>query len=275
MSMTPASAKAAVIAHPDMPVPAVASGALAAVLGGAAQWWRVMGATGSGWWLGRGDTALVVTTERTAALPNAVIVPGLRPGIEGRVWVGHGAISGSELGWRVVRWWDPRPSPIPTDPLTLLRRTATARQSPHGDEPAAEVVDTCDAGGVVRAAQRLLGKGPGLTPYGDDLLSGFVSGWRYAASCLGEPQRCAPLDEARPHVLAAARERTTLLSSTLLRHAWCGEVARPVAALLRSLAGRGDPAMALRATTAIGHSSGRALAIGVLAGVAVACEVGG
>ncbi len=272
MSTTPASLGVEAGAQSDVRTPAVASLALTALLHGAPQPWRVMGATSSGSWLVRGDTALVVTTERSAALPNAVIVSEPLPAIGGGVRVGQGAVAPSEWGWRIARWWDPRPTPLPTDRATLLSGVASARQWLGGGF-VPELGEACDAGGVMRAAQAVLGRGRGLTPYGDDLLGGFVCGWRYAAWCLGEPQTCAPLDEVRHQVLIAARERTTVLSLTLLRHAWCGEVARPVAALLRSLAGRSDVAAAVWATTAIGHSSGRAMATGVLGGVAMACEV--
>jgi hypothetical protein len=64
-----------------------------------------------------------------------------------------------------------------------------------------------------------------------------------------------------------------LLSFALMRHAFDGEVAAPLGALLRALTGRGELATALAATEAIGHRSGPALVRGAVAGVAAGCGV--
>jgi len=73
-----------------------------------------------------------------------------------------------------------------------------------------------------------------------------------------------------PGICSLARERTTTLSATLLRHAGRGETDDASAGLLRALCGQGDPAPALDALLALGHTSGTGLATGLLAGAAAA-----
>lgn len=92
---------------------------------------------------------------------------------------------------------------------------------------------------------RLAGRGPGLTPAGDDILCGYVAGLflfhgrREEASAIA--QRAAGL--------------TTRLSATLLRHAAVGELPEPAHAYLAE----GDTGP----LAAFGHSSGRCLLLGL------------
>jgi hypothetical protein len=97
----------------------------------------------------------------------------------------------------------------------------------------------------------LLGRGPGLTPQGDDVLIGYLAGLNLFESHNEELQ--APL---------TGSATTTSLSTTLLLHAGLGELPEPAHALLES--GDPDPLMGF------GHSSGRAL----LLGLALACPAG-
>ncbi len=94
----------------------------------------------------------------------------------------------------------------------------------------------------------LAGRGPGLTPAGDDILIGYVA----ALGLLhGDWPRARMIAERAAH-------RTTSLSATLLRHAARGELPEPAHAFLEL----GDPAP-LRA---FGHSSGRCLILGLSLG---------
>ncbi len=102
----------------------------------------------------------------------------------------------------------------------------------------------------------LLGLGPGLTPAGDDVLAGALVTLVAAA----DPRAVA----LRAGVRAAAPQRTTAVSAALLRHAGRGECGPELADLLRALAGAADPVVALGRLCAVGHSSGAALAWGVL-----------
>jgi Protein of unknown function (DUF2877) len=98
----------------------------------------------------------------------------------------------------------------------------------------------------------LVGRGDGLTPWGDDVLCGWLAAHRAAGV-------------ATPAVDVAVRRalpRTTTLSATLLECALEGEVADLAADYLRAL-GTPDGATARRALAALGHSSGEGLAHGI------------
>ena len=99
--------------------------------------------------------------------------------------------------------------------------------------------------------QRLVGAGEGLTPYGDDVLCG----WLATSRALGVPT---------PEVDASVRAllpRTTALSATLLRCALAGEALPQLGAFLTAL---GTPDEAARAADlrAVGHTSGAGLLAG-------------
>jgi len=117
-------------------------------------------------------------------------------------------------------------------------------------------------GGGERSVPSLLGRGPGLTPLGDDVLAGML----VTLTALGHPEAMT----LRAVVLAGLG-RTTFVSAALLRHAADGECVPQVAGLLGALGG--DPAavpVAAAALLAVGHSSGAGLAHGVLAGLRLA-----
>lgn len=110
------------------------------------------------------------------------------------------------------------------------------------------------------AVAGLLGRGPGLTPSGDDVLAGYL----FAAQAFG-----LEIKLVQAAVAARAPQATTALSAQLLRHALAGEAVGEVVELTDSLT---EPAAAakdrLAAVTAallrVGHTSGAALAWGVL-----------
>ena len=100
-------------------------------------------------------------------------------------------------------------------------------------------------------AADLLGRGEGLTPLGDDVLAGWLALHRAAGVATPE------VDE----VVGTARERTTLLSATLLDCATHGEVLPEYAAWLRSLGTADEPAR-VRGLHAVGSTSGAGLHLG-------------
>jgi hypothetical protein len=133
------------------------------------------------------------------------------------------------------------------------------------------------------AVARLLGRGPGLTPTGDDVLAGAL----VCLNALGAPAATV-LGQA---VLAAAPSATTTVSAALLRHAARGECVPQLADLLdavgadsvRAVGGAGphgrvggtDPAAgALPRTTgallAVGNCSGAGLLHGVIVALGIA-----
>jgi hypothetical protein len=118
----------------------------------------------------------------------------------------------------------------------------------------------CGAGAVTVAA-RLLGSGPGLTPSGDDVLAGFLAG----ATAFG-----LEAAELRAAIAVLAPVRTTALSAALLWHAARGECIDELAALVTVLTspernGQQAAGPALRRLLSVGHTSGAALAAGLVA----------
>jgi len=175
-------------------------------------------------------------------LPCAVLL-GARPVARplAGVQVGDDASTGpvglqvGPLTVRLARWWAP---------------AAPRGATPLGPAPARP--------GMTAAVLDLLGRGPGLTPAGDDLLAGLLVG------LAGRPDLRDPLAAA---VLGAAPRRTTWLSAEMLVHAAHGRAAPAVVAVADALAGYGDDDAlphALPALLAVGHTSGAALARGLL-----------
>jgi hypothetical protein len=94
----------------------------------------------------------------------------------------------------------------------------------------------------------LVGAGDGLTPYGDDVLCGWLAIHRAAGVATAE------VDAA----VRALAPTTTLLSATLLDCAMHGEVIPEFAAWVAALGTPEEPDRAAR-LAAVGHTSGRGL----------------
>lgn len=97
----------------------------------------------------------------------------------------------------------------------------------------------------------LVGAGEGLTPYGDDVVCGWLAAHRSAG---------LPTPEADAQVRALLH-RTTTLSATLVECALHGEALPELGAWLRARGTDAEPA-ARHALTAVGHTSGRGLLAG-------------
>ncbi len=98
---------------------------------------------------------------------------------------------------------------------------------------------------------RLVGRGGGLTPFGDDVLCGWLAVHRAAGIAAAEVEAAV-----RAHLAA-----TTLLSATLLDCALHGEVIPEFAAYVAAL---GSPSQSAAAATlaAVGHTSGAGMLYG-------------
>jgi hypothetical protein len=164
--------------------------------------------------------------------------------------------------------------PIETDIATVLRSLDTLASVAHESELRGLTAALCsgDPDRVFDSAVAMLGAGAGLTPEGDDRLVGAFAAFRHVAASLGCAERNQVLDEVAGRLDQTARLSTTRLSAALLRHALDGEVATPVARLLRAITGWGDLDAAVVDCLAIGSSSGVALVEGVLCGAGAACE---
>jgi hypothetical protein len=139
--------------------------------------------------------------------------------------------------WHINRWWQP-PRPLGLVPPVVLPSV------PGIDVP--EALDPFS----------LLGAGEGLTPSGDDVLAGAL----VAASATDHPR----LDEWRSATRAALASRsTTAVSRGLLTHALDGWAVPELAEFVVAVCS-GDAGRATTRLIAVGHSSGAALAAGVL-----------
>lgn len=110
------------------------------------------------------------------------------------------------------------------------------------------------AGGPLTAAHldRLLGRGPGLTPLGDDVLAG----WLTACAALGRP------DEQLADAVRRRPGATTLLSATLLDCAARGEALPQLADWLADPTdSTADALLAVGATSGAGLMTGAGLAL--------------
>lgn len=192
-----------------------------------------------------------------------------------KAYLGEGRITVGPLTVRASGWWDPRPRLPSGQPALLpegmreLRAAVSERlHSPVRDVP----VELCGQLGALRAAvrrndltaalragQRMIGLGPGLTPAGDDLLCGVLAG----LTLLGHPQAT----RLGAGILALAPGRTTDLSLALIRHATLGQVNSELGAVIQALAGTGRLHGALERLFAVGHTSGIALGLGLSAAV--------
>ena len=170
--------------------------------------------------------------------------------------VGHGLLRAGPLAVRVVRWWSP-PSVRPA-----VDRTRRADQADlPGPGARLRVLE-----GLLRDVRPpvdpdldphdLLGRGPGLTPAGDDVLAGWLLAVHHDADLRATPAS----------VLARAATRTSALSAALLREAVAGRGVPAAVALADALGGHGDVAPPLERLLRVGHTSGAALALGLLRG---------
>lgn len=120
-----------------------------------------------------------------------------------------------------------------------------------GSDPLYVAVERRDPELAARAASALIGRGPGLTPEGDDLVAATAA--VVAAGAWPAPERDAWLKALLPPDL---RRRTTALSATLLELAVTGAAIEPLHGLF------GDHwRAALARLRKLGHSTGRAYAV--------------
>ncbi len=225
-----------------------------------------------------GGSVLALVTRDGLRLPSALVVaaaagelPVARHSAGAHADVLDGALRLDGVRYRPVRTWTPRQATegalLPGAVDGLAGRLPP---SPHAGEVAVRLAAGAAAlaaalrtgTGLERAADLLLGLGPGLTPAGDDLLAGVLL-------------THAHLGTGLPSLAAHLRERadaTTALSADLLRHAGAGRGAPPVLGLLDALVGARPVGPALTALLEVGSSSGHDTATGVLTAARVLQE---
>ncbi len=125
-----------------------------------------------------------------------------------------------------------------------------------------------DPEGVSSASRQLLGLGPGLTPSGDDVLSGVMAAAAYCA--LAHCDLLHPVARVTAAISSEVPGRTTLFSEGLLRDAAEGEVVSPAGEFMRSLLCQEDTTILVNFASRLmemGHTSGVDMLEGILAGV--------
>jgi hypothetical protein len=117
------------------------------------------------------------------------------------------------------------------------------------------------------AVDGLIGRGPGLTPSGDDLIVGFLAGlW----STTGDHPARRGFRDALCAAVAAAAVAAGDISRVYLTHATQGRFAEPLTTLARRIAEGADLGVVEFATTAalrVGHTSGADGVSGLLLGL--------
>jgi hypothetical protein len=195
-----------------------------------------------------GRRGRVVGVGRETAYVDAdgfiVVLSTGRPVLPNGAQVGRLPSVGEEFTVPAGEVWDP----------TL--RIVAAELVADGPEELIEAVRTRDPDRARVAGARLIGRGGGLTPEGDDLVAGV-------AAVVASSDWPGALREAWLGALVGAdlRSRTTALSATLLELAVAGMGPEPLQALLAGDVSAHDRLVAL------GHSTGRAIARGAAAGL--------
>jgi len=165
--------------------------------------------------------------------------------------------------------WAPSPEPMEIPSIPEKLRGKFDRAWRH-NQPAQAFLAWLAGGAqgpATRAANALIGLGPGLTPAGDD----FVGGALIALRASG---RAALANRVSAWALALAEEGTGKISRAHLRCAAEGEGHEALHELLSALQkGKQDIDHALAALARIGHSSGLDAAAGALLSLAATWHV--
>lgn len=256
-------------------MPGVASTAIRDALSEPQTPGTVLGTASHAVWLLVDGDVIVASTRDATRLPNGVEVAAdaiadtfrtVRHGAA--VTVGLGQVLFEDLTIDVVRWWDPRPVLRSTSDVRLSEAIADlpTTVSEIDSEPLSAALSTGSHQAILAASISLIGRGPGLTPEGDDYVAGALSATRMLGEAMRREDTAVMLDSIADPLMLHASTRTTTFSAALIRHALDGRVAAPAGALLRALTGRGDVASSHRNLTRVGHTSGPALAAGMVLG---------
>jgi hypothetical protein len=230
----------------------------------------------------RGTAVVGILTSDAARLPLGCILPRPSNGrplvslpLGAPAEVGAGRIVVGDLVVSAAAWWDPHPRLPRPRPALLPEGVRQLRTALYGEGvphsafilpgmptgpggPLAALrgaVRRSDLEAALRTAGRLIGLGPGLTPAGDDVMSGTMAG----LVLLGHPAA----ERFAAGVLSLAAGRTTELSRALLRHAAAGQVSGEYSAVLQGMVGERPLGPAIAGLLATGSTSGRALALGL------------
>ncbi len=248
-------------------VPVAAPTTLTGLLSGPARTATVRGVFPTAVYLDTSEEVVALVSSDALRLPCALLLgtPSSHRPFAAVRWgdvatLGAGEVVVGDLRFLVRRWWRPTlAQSLPPGPQLAARADALEGLLPL--PPADLPADRQDW----RPAA-LVGLGPGLTPAGDDVLAAMLLTLSAVPGSTGAVDALAR--ETAP-LLAG----TTALSATLLRHATAGRGIPEVTSLVDALAGCGDLACSTARLLAVGHSSGAALAHGVLAAARLADDL--
>lgn len=206
--------------------------------------------------LGPSQTVFAVLGPQSWAGPLHLIsaeLPDL-PDRHDEVTVSHGVLKAGRTRIRVdadQRWAPRLPERLSADAAAW--RGMTDPVDPDLAPVWEAVTGDVRRGDLVSAARRLQGRGPGLTPSGDDVLAGML------LVCAMDPASRGALGRL------ARSARTTALSRAYLRWAAEGQSIQPAHALLDAAAASDRAGMrrAARSLAAVGATSGQALVAGL------------
>lgn len=123
---------------------------------------------------------------------------------------------------------------------------------------------TADLGALESDAPGLIGRGPGLTPSGDDILAAAL----FTHAALGTPGT----NPVGARIAESSRGRTTAVSTLSLRAAAQGRAVDPLRTALTSLVTGSRSRSALIEVLSLGHSSGADLVRGMRDALAAATQ---
>lgn len=262
---------------PRVRMPGVASTAIHNLLTSPGIEANVLRISEHGVWLRADGQVLVIAIGGDARFPSGIHLPkGTSPSVFGRIseqssaLIGNGRIMIDGLSVTVSRWWDPRPV-LPAFEASELAERIRGLPWELPDIDTTGLRDSLaaqSAGGILHTARSLLGKGLGVTPEGDDVLIGALAATRLLAEAAKRERVVALIAGVSMPIADLAAARTNPISAALIRMALRGQIVEPAGDLLQALTGRGDVAASHLSLIRLGHTSGPALAVGIVVGAA-------
>jgi hypothetical protein len=151
----------------------------------------------------------------------------------------------------------------------LFRLNIGSSLSQKMSAPVTQLMASAKRGDVqssVRAAEKLVGLGPGVTPTGDDFLIGLLAGlW----STRGKDQGHGSFIDAFGNALMDIAKQTSEISRTYLFHAVRGQFSSSLSNLSKAIAEGLHVEQAAQEAMQVGHSSGMDSVTGLLIGLTV------
>jgi len=167
-----------------------------------------------------------------------------------------------------VTWTQPPTGPVPAEILPALEDGATSRAWEGTSDLVDQIVCALDDDTALLAALlRVVGRGPGLTPSGDDAIAGLAAGLLGDSSPRAE-QRLGRLRELLPLVW----DRTTTLSRVLLHDVLDGDLSDPLATVLCPTSSTSARDAAVAELLAAGATSGADLCLGLASAARLSVE---